>query len=858
MNTIRFVAAVSILVLSSLFYSASNVCADPVTSTHSLRIVAPYKGTFTSPPTQTNTQFTTDAPLMGNGDLGVAVFGKIDAMTFSLGKNEFWSLADRTVKAMARLNLSIPDMANASYSMTQDIAVAEVNGTFSLGGNTITTKSWVNGDNATVNRLITQLKYTGTGTRNVAVSIAVGMENNYIKTPGSTGDVLFLDVGADNADSVKGYATRKVRVATRVIGTTGTVSNNTLTFTLSPGTTYSLVTCIMSNYDSIAYETAAVSSIASETAAGVDLLLSSHHTWWNNFYSKSFVEIPNKLLEKEFYGSLYLFACASRANEAPPGLYANWVMKNPGWFSDYTCNYNFEAPFYMTFPTNHTELSENFDKPVIDWVPNAQALAKLRGFTGAYYRVHIGPLPDGTADENEWNQKSMGAFVTTIMTMYYYYTRDTAYARKIYPAYKQIAIFYQDYLKLDPTNTRYMMYNDAQHEGNAYPQTNGVMSLGLIRFFLQACIDISTELNVDPDFRAIWQDRISKLSPYPLQVRNGQTVFRYTEVGLDWNGGNVIGTQHIFPSSQFGLETDSAQLAIAKNMVDQMQRWNDGCGTNTFYPAAVRVGYDPNSILSHLNSFVAGSTYPNLHIHTGGGGIENVTPVPITICEMFVQSFQNKIRLFANWPANTFGKFGDLLAYGNFLISSDIESNGVQYVRVISNKGRPFTFYNPWSGQTLRIYRNGIDSGTVSGKLITINTSVNEVIHLAANGTSYGAILDRMKNPAGTIAGVANGSRPQRSDVSFSVAKRRFSRAHDRAIAFSAISTKNDNKKMTVDIYSLDGTLVKEVVSYGNVVGWDLKGNGTLLVSAGVYTYRITLERDDKTTMASGMFLLVQ
>jgi hypothetical protein len=69
---------------------------------------------------------------------------------------------------------------------------------------------------------------------------------------------------------------------------------------------------------------------------------------------------------------------------------------------------------------------------------------------------------------------------------------------------------------------------------------------------------------------------------------------------------------------------------------------------------------------------------------------------------------------------------------------------------------------------------------------------------------------------------------------------------------------KNDNGKMTIDIYSLDGTLVKEVVSYGNVVGWDLKGDGIHPVSSGVYTYRITLKRADKTTMASGMFHILQ
>ncbi|MEA2697192.1 MAG: hypothetical protein QOI66_1463, partial [Myxococcales bacterium] len=47
-----------------------------------------YQGELTAPPKVIDTDQTTDAPLMGNGDLGVAIFGGIDAMTFNLNKNE--------------------------------------------------------------------------------------------------------------------------------------------------------------------------------------------------------------------------------------------------------------------------------------------------------------------------------------------------------------------------------------------------------------------------------------------------------------------------------------------------------------------------------------------------------------------------------------------------------------------------------------------------------------------------------------------------------------------------------------------------------------------------------------------------
>ena len=111
-------------------------------------------------------------------------------------------------------------------------------------------------------------------------------------------------------------------------------------------------------------------------------LLNAHHTWWSNLYGTSFVEIPNKTIEKGFYMQLYLLACCSRTGEAAPGLYANWIMQNAYWYGDYTLNYNHETPFYFACPTNHTELADCYDKAVIDWLPNAQALAKTSGWTG--------------------------------------------------------------------------------------------------------------------------------------------------------------------------------------------------------------------------------------------------------------------------------------------------------------------------------------------------------------------------------------------------------------------------------------------------------------------------------------------
>jgi hypothetical protein len=709
-----------------------------------------YQGTFTSPPTQTSTGGTTDAPLLGNGDVGVAVFGTIDAMTFILGKTEFWSLAQLSIKAMSRLSLSIPGMSGASYAMTEDIGTGQVTGTFSANGNTVATTSWVQATDTTNNLFFTKFAYTGGGTQTVTVSLAVGNKNTNPTSQGAMADVLYQDVQGDSGDTVGGDKTHKVRVATRAVGATGTVANDNLTFTLTPGQTITLATSIMSNFDADAYQTQAVANVSSLMPSDVDTFNAKHQAWWDAFYRTSYVTVPDKIIEKEYWASLYILASTSRTGEIAPGLWGPWVMQDPSW-GYYTMDYNQEVPFYAAFPTNHVELADCYDPPIIAYtLSNAEAQATAAGFTGALFSIGVGISPHGQFGGglgSTGNLKSIGAWSATDMIMHYYYRPDPAYAQSIYPALKQMALFWENYLVKN--GSTYDIVNDAQQEGDMYPQTDGIMSLGLVRFLLQGCIDISTALNMDATERAIWQDRLTNLSPFPTftgcpSCTNGETVFRWTSLGRDWAGGNAIGIQHIYPGSQIGLSSDPTLLQTAKNMVGAMARWNDGNGTVTFYPAAARVGYDPATILKQLDSWIQGNTYPNLHIHSNGGGIENVNTVPSTLAEMMLQSFQGTLRLFPNWPSGTDAKFANLRAYGGYLVASQMRMGTVPYVAVTSEMGNAFTLSNPWGSGQVAVYRNGTSAPAMSGSTLTIQTCPGEIVVLAPSGTSYASVVALM------------------------------------------------------------------------------------------------------------------
>src|ERR1700753_281451 len=141
--------------------TALPILADSVTATQAQRIVQQYRGSWSAPPTITDTSMTMDAPLLGNGDVGAAILGNPSAMTFILSKNEFWSLSGGAVKAMARLNLKVAGLSGSPYHMEQDTSKGEADGNFTLSTNTLQTTSWVQATDTTNNLLVTKLVYTG-------------------------------------------------------------------------------------------------------------------------------------------------------------------------------------------------------------------------------------------------------------------------------------------------------------------------------------------------------------------------------------------------------------------------------------------------------------------------------------------------------------------------------------------------------------------------------------------------------------------------------------------------------------------------------------------------------------------------
>ena len=516
---------------------------------------------------------------------------------------------------------------------------------------------------------------------------------------------------------------RKVAVVTHAIGAQGS------SFVLRPGEPVTVATVIMSDLDTKDFAVAAKRRVDGLQPGDVAKLASRHQAWWREFWSRSFIEIPDKVIEQHWYDAQYIMASCSRPGKVAPGLWGNWITtERPMWNGDYHLNYNFEAPFYGVYAANHPETSLPYYDALSQSIPGGEANAARHGWKGLHFPASIGPWgmrPEG--DDSDYGQRSNAAYAALNFIWYYQYTQDKDWLKTAgYPYLREVEKFWTDYLKFE--NGRYVIYNDSIHEGSG-PDFNSILSLGLVRTLYKNLLVMSADLGVDESLRPHWKDILVKISDWPLQERDGKTVFRYTERGMGWNNGNTLGIQHIFPAGAIGLDSSPRELEISRNMLDAMARWDDQNGACSWYTACARVGYPPEVILQHLRKLYDRSSMPNGLLNFGAGGIENVSP-SLAVTEMLLQSHDGVLRFFPCWPMGLDARFGLLRAVGAFLVSAELHSGTITGVKITSEKGKDCVVVNPWPEKFVRVMRNGKPASSERGARFTLHTIPGDTVEL--------------------------------------------------------------------------------------------------------------------------------
>jgi alpha-L-fucosidase 2 len=235
-----------------------------------------------------------------------------------------------------------------------------------------------------------------------------------------------------------------------------------------------------------------------------DTAFQLHKKWWDNFWSKSSVSLPDTVLEKQWYLEQYKFGSAARPDTPPISLQAVWTAdkgKLPPWKGDFHHDLNTQLSYWPAYSANHLDLEEGF----LNW------LWENRGTFKKYTKTFFGSsglnVPGVSTLTGEpmggWAQYTLGPTVGCWLGQHFYlhwvYSKDEEFLReKAYPWLRDVALFLEEISVKDDKGMRKLPLSSSPeiHDNliNAWFSQTTNFDLALIRWTFEKAAELATEL----------------------------------------------------------------------------------------------------------------------------------------------------------------------------------------------------------------------------------------------------------------------------------------------------------------------------------------------------------------------------
>lgn len=185
--------------------------------------------------------------------------------------------------------------------------------------------------------------------------------------------------------------------------------------------------------------------VLKQLKAGYDQGFIEHSIWWENYWNKSSVNLPDKAFEKQWYLTNYLFGSCSRKHCPPMPLQGVWTADNgelPPWKGDYHNDLNTQFSYMHYLKANHLEEGESFLDFLWELVPAA------RNFAESFYDAPGLCLPSTMSIDGKalggWPMYSYTMtnqiWLCQAFEMYWRYTGDADFLKdRAYPYFEETA-----------------------------------------------------------------------------------------------------------------------------------------------------------------------------------------------------------------------------------------------------------------------------------------------------------------------------------------------------------------------------------------------------------------------------------
>ncbi|WP_052496322.1 glycosyl hydrolase family 95 catalytic domain-containing protein [Pedobacter lusitanus] len=460
-----------------------------------------------------------------------------------------------------------------------------------------------------------------------------------------------------------------------------------------------------------------------------------HQNWWKEFWKQSAIQIPDTLLEKQWYLEQYKFGSAARAGAPPISLQAVWTADNgrlPPWKGDYHHDLNTQLSYWSAYSGNHLKESMGY----LDYLEKNKA--NYQRYTREFFGSNGIAVPgvttlDGT-EMGGWIQYSLSPTVSAWLGQHYYlqwrYSMDRTFLKqKAYPWLKATAKLLEDITVLDSAGHRKLQISSSPEINDNsleawFPQ-NTNYDLGLMKFAFKAAAELAGELGLKQE-SLHWESILKQFDDYALSA-NAELKFA-PSMAYNQSHRHFSNAMAIHPLGLIKWEDGAKAQAVIKNTIHLLDSIGPAywCGYSYSWMANMKArAKDGEGAARDLGIFAKAFCSVN-SFHLNGdqtkSGYSKFTYRPFTLegnfafagglQEMLLQSYAGFIEIMPAVPAHWKDlSFDHLRAEGAVLVSASKKDGVIDEVKIEAEKSGavklklPFKTWHTLSSTGVKIHQ---------------------------------------------------------------------------------------------------------------------------------------------------------
>jgi hypothetical protein len=456
----------------------------------------------------------------------------------------------------------------------------------------------------------------------------------------------------------------------------------------------------------------AVHRVRRALSARPDTLVAAHRAWWNRFYTRSFVSIPDKRLQRFYWIQLYKIASATRADAPVVTEWGPWFPEQGNSWTAVWWNLNVQVAYPLINGSNHPELDavtatfrryrDNLELSVPPAYRDGETYAlshpgdrTLR--PGGTRTVGI-PGPGNGNDQT-------GNLIWGLHTAWvsYRHTLDHRVLRRvIYPTLARALNYYLKFLTEGADGRLHLPQTRSPEYANA---ADCSYDLSLIRWACTTLLDSARRLRIDDPRTGRWRDVLARLVPYHEDPVAGVMIGDGVPLAESHRHFSHLLWLHPLQERRWDRPADREIMRRTfDHWTSMRERWHG----YSFAAASTMAAHmdAPEEALAHLRFFVDRNVADNCQLtentmyrEGSNFAIESPLAAAQSVLDMLVQSGTGAVKVFpavpAAWPD---ASVAGLRTHGAFLVDASRRNGRTEWIRVRSGAGEPLVLQHGIGG----------------------------------------------------------------------------------------------------------------------------------------------------------------